>query len=786
MASFCYHRRDAGGILLAVLLSLVLGVHPSSGGSILSGRIIDAETNKPVSDCYGYVEGEGWAFVTDKEGRFAIQISNLPAFIKTRHVAYRELIYTIQDEGDLDQEIVLRIVPGSYVLEPVQVTESRFRMDPERTPAPLSVISREQISHESPINVGQLLTQVPGVELEKTGPWSARPVIRGLGGDRVLVLVDGHRLNQPRGHGAQPSLVDIESVERVEILRGSASALYGSEAMGGVINIVTKSGRGHDAHSGFGGGINLIGRTADEQLYGRLDLHGRTGPLSFEVGVSGRSVNELRTPEGAVPNSDFSDLSADAAVRLRIGDRHRFRISLQHYRAEDIGIPAFNTADLGSGRFPFKEREFLEASYTLENVRKWLPKVGASVYRQGINSRFEENRVDSLFFGVGLGKRFIGWRVLDEDRHSDLETLGERVEAVCIAADALLVTLGIENVEDEVGGPNSSHEVQLTPDGAVRYDGGVVEGAAMPDAVREVRSAFLQSELQIRSLLLLTLGGRYDWARTRTDLTEGSPVDPGELQDERLSVKLGAKVDVTKWLGLTGALGTGFKIPSLQERYYNGTVHGGLMLFGNEDLVSEKTLTADLGARLTLNHLRGRADLFRTWADDLITVQYLTLLFGRPRFQYFNVDKAIIEGFETELTWNPHRRLEVSAALAWLRGDDVSNAAFNEGERTPLPSMPPVKCVLRLTYRRPVGWGALSNLWIEPRARIVGDRKRVAVNEPASPGFTVYDVRVGMEVGSSLEVTLAVENATNKLYREPLSFVTEAERNFVVGVRSKF
>jgi outer membrane receptor protein involved in Fe transport len=210
------------------------------------------------------------------------------------------------------------------------------------------------------------------------------------------------------------------------------------------------------------------------------------------------------------------------------------------------------------------------------------------------------------------------------------------------------------------------------------------------------------------------------------------------------------------------------------------------MLFGNADLVSESSLTADLGARLTLGRLETRVDLFRTWADDLITVQYLTLLFGRPRFQYFNIDKAIIEGLETEFTWNPHVYVQLGGTLSWLQGDDVSEEAYNDGERTPLPSMPPIKSVMWVAYDRPVGWGPVSSMWIEPRIRIVDDRTRVAVNEPTSPGFTVYDLRLGTRVAASHEITLAVENVADKLYSEPLSFIPEAGRNFILSWRTRF
>jgi outer membrane receptor protein involved in Fe transport len=578
-------------------------------------------------------------------------------------------------------------------------------------------------------------------------------------------------------------MVDIESVERIEVYRGSASALYGSDAIGGVVNIVTGPGADSAGESNIGGSVKLLGRSADEQVYARLDMHGSLGRADLDLGLSSRSVGTLHTPEGEIPNTDFTDYSGNLTLDIPFNQMHSIRTSLQHYRARDIGIPVFNDELESSGRYPLKERGSAELSYQVRPTAllPWISNATASAWAQKIHSKFKENTVDSLFFR----NIHIGWIMGDRKSDSELISYGTRLESTALPSENLFATFGIEVLREDVEGLSITQETQMDID----WDVVSVEDdsiASLPDARRITISAFAQSELDLWSRAVLSLGIRHDEASTETWETTGSTVDPGKTSANRTSVKVGSRVKVTDDLTLTGSLGSGFKVPTLQELYFNDIVHGGMWVFGNDTLIVEDALSADAGIRFANSRVSVVANAFRTWTDDLITVRYVGMLYNIPRFQYVNVTKAVIEGVEVEADWRPTRQLQIGGAWSWLRGDDVSEHGFGQPEEIPLPSMPPSKTTVDLNYTPPVTLGPFSEFWMELKVRIVADQTRVAPEEEKSKGFTLWDIRFGCDVGKWSDITFGVENVANKSYQQPLSMVREAGRNFSMAWRMKF
>ena len=128
----------------------------------------------------------------------------------------------------------LGIVDTVTILPPVRVDAMRSR-DVERATVTRARLERADLVRFQPSNAGDALEGTPGLEVARTGPWSSNVTLRGLGGNRVLVLVDGVRLQSGRGHGAQTSLVSVDRLEAVEVLPGAGGVQYGSDALGGVV-----------------------------------------------------------------------------------------------------------------------------------------------------------------------------------------------------------------------------------------------------------------------------------------------------------------------------------------------------------------------------------------------------------------------------------------------------------------------------------------------------------------------------------------------------------------------
>ena len=236
-------------------------------------------------------------------------------------------------------------------LDEVLVTGSRYPRAYYESPQSLSFLLRKQIREQAPTVAGDVTGLLPGVDNSKDSPWEQRPVIRGLSGQRVLVLMDGSPLNSARGNGPHPSLVDVSQIERIEVVRGPSSVAYGSDALGGVMNIITRQAPQGDAPS-IAGSATLGGSSADQQRTGYLELMPRFGKLSAFLSTGGRKADDFDTPDGTVPNSGFKDYNAIANLRYALTEKTALKAGYQVYRGKDIGIPGLSFESPGASQEP--------------------------------------------------------------------------------------------------------------------------------------------------------------------------------------------------------------------------------------------------------------------------------------------------------------------------------------------------------------------------------------------------------------------------------------------------
>ena len=167
-----------------------------------------------------------------------------------------------------------------YRLAPMTVTVTRTAKNVFATAKPVFVLDRDVIRERNPNTVSDLFRELPGLDVTGVGANQTRPSIRGQRGQRILLLQDGMRLNNSRRQqdfGEIPALVDISSVERVEIVRGPASVLYGSDAIGGVVNVITRT----PTDEGMRGWASYRHGTSDGQNKGAVGFSARSGRISL-------------------------------------------------------------------------------------------------------------------------------------------------------------------------------------------------------------------------------------------------------------------------------------------------------------------------------------------------------------------------------------------------------------------------------------------------------------------------------------------------------------------------
>jgi outer membrane receptor protein involved in Fe transport len=193
--------------------------------------------------------------------------------------------------------------------------------------------------------ISDAFQQIPGADNAKDSPWEQRPVLRGLSGQRVLVLVDGMPMNSARGNGPHPSLVDANQIERIEIVRGPSSVAYGSDAIGGAINIITRAAqpasqsaeaRGMNGHASFGGS------SAEDLFGGQVEVRPHADKLSAVLAGGWHDAKDLQSAAGKIHNSAYGDWNGLLGLNYEFSRRLNVSTGYQLYRGNDIGIPGLS------------------------------------------------------------------------------------------------------------------------------------------------------------------------------------------------------------------------------------------------------------------------------------------------------------------------------------------------------------------------------------------------------------------------------------------------------------
>jgi hemoglobin/transferrin/lactoferrin receptor protein len=279
------------------------------------------------------------------------------------------------DEAATDQQDEQE---GRVFRDRIVVTASRQEEESANTPAPITVMDRDFIEKAQPEKMADLFKHIPGVEVEGEGPFRGLPVIRGFSSNRVLILVDGQRLNNARESttfaGIQPGLVNLAEVERIEVLRGPASVQYGSDAIGGVINIITRRPDLGAEEFEVTGDVSYEYGTSSDSQNARAFVSGAGSGWGFTLGAVYQEANNYTAADGAsedprfssgvnendeVHNSGMEQSAVDASLRFATGEQGVLRINAESVRTKDIGFPGWDPSSGVVINFPTFDRDKL-------------------------------------------------------------------------------------------------------------------------------------------------------------------------------------------------------------------------------------------------------------------------------------------------------------------------------------------------------------------------------------------------------------------------------------------
>jgi outer membrane receptor protein involved in Fe transport len=711
------------------------------------------------------------------------------------------------------------------------VTATGREADTFEVTTPVTVVPAAELERRLPENAADLMREEPGVDVNGVGPNQARPVIRGFRGLRVLFMEDGLRLNNARrqtdfgeisGLGA-----DIETLSAVEVVRGPMSVLYGSDAVGGVLNLVTRT-----VHAGSGAGFTgtaeaRYGSAGDlsRAAAGAAAQHGRS---RFELGGAWREVANYEAPAGrfgdirltdpaVVRDTGVQDHSLHAYLAAELAEGHDLALRYRRYRAENTGFgfvdPAlFASEESTSIRILYPRQDFDRATlrYTGSAMgARFVDSADAHLYWQ-TNERL---LVNDIGINIGpLGPGFPDSSVTALTRNvSDLDTLGLRTEMVKVMGRGKdqILTYGVEAFRDD--SRNTDHSVTTTvlrfpfpPFTHVQEQ--EEDRANAPNAEHTSWGVFVQDEVPIGRRFKLTGGLRYQNVATRAQPTPQWSTSGLDFSDDNVVGAVHGLFQATDHLHLLAAYGTAFRAPNIIERLFSGpTPEGAGFQILNAELESETGDSLDLGLKYRRKNAYFEAVWFRADLEDGIVQHFLTpaevaalppalrsqIEQARARFvvQQRNVDRLRREGVEIAVGYRAPWDLTVGGNYTHLGGKSGGTSA------APVDDQYADKLNFFLRWE-PQG----RRLWAEYRLRHNGDAGlHLDPGEPVPPvgdelpAFTVHALGAGVTLYESARfahlLTVLVENGTNELHAEfsnATFFRPEPERSVTASYRVRF
>ena len=632
--------------------------------------------------------------------------------------------------GTASLDIQLKL---SGLTEQITVTATGSEQSTFEALQTVTTLDSSRLAEESHPSLGEVLDNEPGVAKRSFGPGSARPVIRGFDGDRVLVLQDGARLgslgSQSGDHG-EP--VDVLSLERLEVVKGPATLLYGSNAIGGVVNAVT----GHDyAHEGVRGYFTGIGGTTNDHggVSGGLEFGARNWMIWGNG--SGQRTGDYDTPIGKIPNSN---------TRARTG-----LAGFGHY----------------------SDKSFFSMSYGYDNRRYGVPFAG--IFEGGdeseeidLSMRRHEVRFNGGF--RDLGKAIDAFRLtLSYSDYSHRELEGEEVGTTFKNRE--FDYRGVFE-ERKTGRLNGSFGFS----GLVRsYDTTGAE-ALSPPVDQNVFAVYTLQELGLERFKL-QIGGR----------VEHTGYDPAELRGRSFTGFSGAAgIRVPLWEGGAAVANYthSYRAPALEELYNFGPHIGNLTFeIGNPDLGRERSDGIDLSLRHSTSRVRAEANLFyysiRDFVflaptgnieDNLIEARYLQ---SNSRFV----------GTELNFDAGIHRYVWLNLGLDTVDAQ-LTDSRAGVAPGTPLPRIPPLRGRIGFDFQ-------YKGLSVRPEAVMAKDQDELFPTETRTGGYTVFNVAASYSIPRQHFAhlfSLTAFNLGDRLYHNHLSFIKELAPEIGRGVRLSY
>lgn len=642
--------------------------------------------------------------------------------------------------------------------------------------ADVNVVTSLDAKKSVATTAADVLSREPGLSKGSDGVWATNIHVRGFGEDRLVTLVDRVRVAVATEHTTSLSMLDVNDMERIEVVKGAQSSIYGTGAVGGIINVITKDG--HFANEPYFEGRLTANYASANNGHGEyLSLQG--GGRKWYVRASGSfyGAGDIKTPQGYLPNSAYKSANAALKAGFKPKENSALKLNLQQSHSWDVGVPggaAFSPQ--ATATFKNADRTLASLSYGMTAITESLSNLDFKVFYQGIRLDVEMQ--------PNAPKPQTGARPVLVTPGATHRTFGARAESRWNLAGWNSLHAGAEIWQRRI----SSYRYKYID----KYSGGapvsqaVLNETPLPDASYTSAGIFVQDAMKfLDGHFLLDLGARADVNHVRNKACATFP--EGSRTDPSWSANAGFLFKACRECDLTLNISRSYRSPALEELFKFIDLSGNKVHYGNPFLKPEKGLGADLGVRVHGDGLEFRLSGYVNGIRDMIVERRMNVAAesANDTLVLQNAGRALLYGFDFSISYEMIKGLKVYASGDWTIGREISDN-WNS-----LPGIPP------LNARAGISYDNLKILGANFECVAAGARRdgQIASGERATQGWYRLDFAIHSGIFTfgrcALQIFAGVDNITNQTYTNFLStnrgnIICEPGRNFFIRANFTF
>lgn len=646
------------------------------------------------------------------------------------------------------------------VLETITVIGTRTEKTEFENPRSVSVLTRDELQRASLEGLADMLRDVPGVQLlDAAVPGMKRIEIRGESSRRNVILIDGQEITDHSSYGT-PLLIDPSSVERVEVLKGPSSVLYGSKAIGGVVNIVTRTG-GDRSISGEVA-ATYLSATDGYDLNG--SLLGSAAGWDYRLSAGKAEFQERETASGKLEPSTYGHESLSGHIGFQTGAHYfalkadQFKLASDAWVDPDSYAPPITDFTL---ELPQRDRSKIGLFYDAVGLAPWLRKLHLDAYHQTIDRQINQGLTFSFGGPAGL--------TTNADSEDRLTTSGGTLQLDFRPHPDHDLIVGAQYLDDNLDAVKTSTRTVFP------FPGLPMAIVNTDDASIRTASVYAQDEWAVTGDLSLLFGLRYYDVKAELNESNHSPMAAND--DQRAVGSIGLT-----WAGFENHMlrlhfDQGYVYPTLLQLFVDSPFSGGSISFGNPDLDPETSDSIEFGWRHQTARLTVDGSVFYTTADNYIA---RTLVDDGPNDIWENIERATTYGAELFLEFNTGIAGNMRPYLngTWLHRRYVTDTYSTDNTFTP-----------RFTGRAGLRFDLTEHGYVDGFVRGATDARLEdgsgIVEE--SDAWTTLNLWLGLDLGPArnLALTLQLNNLADADYR-PANELPGPGRSMDVSARFNF